>query len=212
MTTESDSNKESLSNLQLENALRDLKFKRGQLSFEDDGCSALALPFNALYATDLDTSTAAQISFGGFHSLNPRPEVAMMWQGFGKPWTSVMSYGCLILRSSYAILFNNVLNPDQGDELALLDFLDSTLADDWKVPAPFAVEFGEEGAQINWNESKTAMVVNFIVTVPVSEQDWQRTMKLRTLELEAAGKLQQYMIEKQLAAEQRLAPGSSSIN
>ena len=122
-----------------------------------------------------------------------------------------MGFGSLFLGAIYAPLFDSTLEPSKQDELAILDFLDRSLTSDWKVPTPFAINFGE-ALHIQWNEDETALAVNFIVTVPCSEETWQRVMHTKQLELRAATKLQEYMTLSQLQLEQRLAPGSDSIN
>lgn len=212
MTTESNQSAAPISNQKLEKALRTVPFRGSQLSFEGEPVSALAMPYIALYAHEQDTAASIQIAFGGFHTLNPNHEVAVMWAGFGKPWTSVMAYGCLMLQASYATLFNNSVTPDSEDEQAMLNFLDAVLHKDYNVPVPFALALDDENTSVTWNTDNTAFAINFVVTVPCTEEDWQRTMKLRSLELEAAGKLQHYMIEQQLKAERKLAPGSNAIN
>lgn len=195
----------------LATALRELKLRGSAVSFETDTHHPAGSPYQVLYARQGATATEAQLSLGVFSHLNTDPDTAQMWTGFGKPWTAVMGFGSLFLGAIYAPLFDSTLEPSKQDELAILDFLDRSLTSDWKVPTPFAINFGE-ALHIQWNEDKTAFAVNFIVTVPCSEETWQRVMHTKQLELRAATKLQEYMTLSQLQLEQRLAPGSDSIN
>lgn len=195
----------------LATALRELKLRGSALNFDSDTHHPAGSPYNILYARQGVAATEAQLSLGVFSHLNTDPDTAQMWTGFGKSWTAVMGFGSLFLGAIYAPLFDSTLEPSKQDELAILDFLDRSLTSDWKVPTPFAINFGD-ALYIQWNEDKTALAIDFIVTVPCSEETWQRVMHTKQLELRAATKLQEYMTLSQLQLEPQLAPGSDSIN
>ena len=195
----------------LAEALRELKLRGSTVSYSADEAHTAHSPYATLYSAGEVPGTAAQISLGTLSHLNTDPDTAEMWTGFGKPWTAVLGFGSLFLGAQYAPLFDSVLGPSKEDELALIDFLDQRLASDWQIPPPFALNFGEQ-LHIQWNDDKTALAINFIVTLPCSEEVWQRMVRTKQLELKAASALQTYITTQQLMLEQRLAPGSDSIN
>lgn len=198
-------------NKKLQAALQGLQIRGMCTSFSYDGVSAVSAPFHCLYSSSGEDSTSVQVAFGNFSSLNSDIDTAELWQSLNKSWSNLVGFGCLLLKASFVGLFESESNPTKSDELSVLEFLDRSLTDDWKIPVPFAVRFGEE-FELHRSSESSAVLIYFTVSVPVSADDWLRAIKVKELELEAAKKLQQYMIEEQLRQEQRLAPGSDAIN
>ena len=190
----------------LETLLHSMQYLGIKIGLDDSPPSILNQPVELMFARKDSKTSEAKVIWRGFDHLNTDPNGAELWKSMGQAWHSVCGHGLMLVSNPlFFPTFEISSELSQGDREVLVKFLDSVIHQIWKLPPPFYVSVDPD---LFYQDDGQGIVIDFTVAAVCSEEEWQRGLRLRELELEAAKALQAAMLSKQLLDESAAAPNS----